>query len=166
MVPDFEIENLTQDQILDKINNYNLSGLYLQRKDFSSYIGDLKYDSDGRIVGAKATLMQWFGKMNGTEALTNPVVDRDEPVDRRTLDFEEDLIQVLLNRTDYPAGLESFPNVPRSFGDISFSTIADDVNFSAASFAILMIYIFSTLGKFSFVDGRTYLTIAGLVRLY
>jgi hypothetical protein len=46
-----------------------------------------------RKIDSRAALMQWFGRMNGSEALANPVADRDEPVDRRTLDFEGDLLQ-------------------------------------------------------------------------
>ena len=160
---DLEIDNLNLEQVLDKINNYNLSGVFLQKKNFTEYLADVSYDQDGNIVGAKATLVQWFGKMNGTEALLNPVADRDEPIDRRTLQIEGDLLEVLLNQTGYPDGLRSFPNAQRSFGDIAFSTIYDDVTFSAASFAILMVYILAAIGKFSVVESRSNLATAGLI---
>ena len=69
---DSQIENLTQESILDKLNNFNRSGVFLQTKNFTSYLGDIKYDNQGKIVAAGASRMQWFGKMNATEALKNP----------------------------------------------------------------------------------------------
>jgi hypothetical protein len=69
---DSQIENLTQDSILEKVNNFNRSGVFLQTKRFTDYLGDITFDNQGKIVAARASLMQWFGKMNTTEALKNP----------------------------------------------------------------------------------------------
>ena len=160
---DEEIANLTQEDILYKINNFTRSEIFLLDKKFSNFLGEISYDEDGRIVGAKATMMRWFSKMNSTEALLNPIRFRDEPIDRRTLDFEGEMINVMLNTSGYPEGLESYPNVHRSFGDVAFSTIFGDIPFLAIGFAIVLIYIIVMLGKFSWVENRFYLSGVGII---
>jgi hypothetical protein len=64
------------------------------------------------------------------------------------------MLKVMLNTSGYPDGLESFPNVHRSFGDVAFSTILGDISFLAIGFAIVLIYIIVMLGKFSWVENR------------
>lgn len=159
---DLEIEMLTKEKILERINNVNRSGIFLSDKNFKDFLGGISYDEHGRITGARATQIQWFGRMNATEALLNPAPDRDEPIDRTTLDFEGDMLAVLLNSSWYPQGLRSYPNVQRSFGDISSSQISEDVVYAGASFMILTFYIVCTLGKFGWVEHRVNLTFAGL----
>jgi len=160
---DAEIGSLTRESILDKINNVAKSGIFLQDKNFTDYLGEKTYDENGRIIGAKATIIRWFGRLNASESLLHPVKDRDEPIDQKTLDFEGEMIKILLNQTGYPAGLESFPNVQRSFGDVSVSTIFGDVSYLVAGFAIVFIYITVMLGKISWIENRVFLSLAGLI---
>ncbi len=160
---DAEIGSLTRESILDKINNVTKSGIFLQDKNFTDYLGEKTYDENGRIIGAKATIIRWFGRLNASESLLHPVKDRDEPIDQKTLDFEGEMIKILLNQTGYPAGLESFPNVQRSFGDVSVSTIFGDVSYLVAGFAIVFIYITVMLGKISWIENRVFLSLAGLI---
>jgi len=161
-VSDYKIETLTKEKILDQINNVNQSGIFLSVKNFTDFLGGIRYDENGRIVGAQATQIQWFGRINATEALLHPAPDRDQPIDQVTLDFEGDLVDVLLNTSWYPEGLQSYPNVQRSFGDIASSQIAEDVLYSGASFLCLTCYIICMLGKFGWVEHRGNLTFAGL----
>jgi len=80
---DAEIASLTRESILDRINNVTKSGIFLQDKNFADYLGEKTYDEEGRIIGAKATIIRWFGRLNASESLLHPVVDRDEPIDQR-----------------------------------------------------------------------------------
>ncbi len=66
---DLAIELLTKESILDKINNYNKSGIYLMERNFTSLLGGIKLNSSGKIIGAESTVIRWFIKMNATEAL-------------------------------------------------------------------------------------------------
>jgi len=52
------------------------------QKNFADYLGGIRYDEKGKIVGAQATVIRWFGKMNATDALLNPAVERNEPIDQ------------------------------------------------------------------------------------
>ena len=162
-ITDEEIATLTQQSILDKINDVTKSGIFLHHKNFLNYLGQISYDENGKIIGAKATVMRWFGTLNSTATLLNPVRFRDEPIDHRTYNFEGEMIKVMLNTSGYPEGLESYPNVQRSFGDVAFSTIFGDISFLAIGFAIVLIYIIVMLGKFSWVENRFYLSGVGII---
>ncbi len=120
---DEAMESLTLEQVLDKINGQNKSGVFLVEKNFTNFLADVQYDSAGKIIGAKATIIRWLGQMDTSEAKDNPVQGRGEPIDQATFDFEGLMLEVMLNTSYYPEGLKSYPNVKRSFGDIAGSTI-------------------------------------------
>ena len=159
---DREIEMLTKESILDKINSVNKSGVYLMERNFTSLLGGIKYDPDGKIVGAEATIMRWFVKMNATEALLNPLVERDEPVDIRTLEFEGEMLSIMLNQSGYPSGLESYPNVQRSFADVATVAVLGDITQLFVGYMIVFVYVMIMLGKFTCVEQRAYLSVASI----
>ena len=41
------------------MNSRNLSGVFLREKDFSSLLGDVRRDRQGRILGAGAATLTW-----------------------------------------------------------------------------------------------------------
>ena len=161
-VTDKEIAELTQQSILDKINSVNKSGVYLVDKNFVDYLGGVTFDANGKVIGAQASVIRWFGKLNATDALLNPAIERNEPIDRKTLEFEGAMIKEMLNTSGYPEGLESFPNVQRSFGDVAGSTIMGDISYMTIGFMIVYAYVMLMLGKFSCVEQRVYLSISGI----
>ena len=55
-----ELEALTVDDVIEKLNNQNKSGLVLVEKNFTSMLSGIRRDFSGRIVGAKGQLA--FGK--------------------------------------------------------------------------------------------------------
>lgn len=160
---DEDIETLTREDILDKINNVNRSGIFLVEKNFTDYLSGVTYDDNGRVIGAKATIIRLFGRMNATAAKLNPAENRGENIDPRMLEFEGDLIQVLLDKTDYPKGLNSYANVMRSFGDIAGSTILGDIPMMGIGYMIVFVYVMVMLGKFNCVEQRAFLSISGIV---
>ena len=42
---------MTEEGILETINNNNVSGIFLKDFNFKELLGDVKYDSYGRIIG-------------------------------------------------------------------------------------------------------------------
>ena len=48
---DLKMAALTEEEILDTINNNNVSGIFLKDFNFKELLGDVKYDAYGRIVG-------------------------------------------------------------------------------------------------------------------
>ncbi len=161
---DRDIADLTLADVLDKINQpKQKSGVFLIERNFTDLLSNVERDSSGRIVKAKATVMRWFGKMNVTNAKENPVKNRGEPLDLATLDFEGAMLKVMLNTSNYPAGLESYPNVKRSFGDVAGSTILGDVGVMAIGYNIVFVYVLFMLGKFNAIEQRAYLSAAGII---
>ena len=158
-----EIMNLTRDQILEKINSVNVSGLFMMETNFTKYLSGVERDESGRIVSATATTMRWFGDMNMTAAKEGGAPNRGEPLDPRMLDFEGDLIEVLLNDSFYPPGLEVAPNVARSFGDIAGATILGDIGFFAIGYILMGGYASYMLGKINCVEQRILLATVGIL---
>ena len=108
-----EIASLTLDQVLDKINEESsTSGVFLIPKNFTKLLAGVKRDADGRIISAQATVIKWLGQMNATEARLNPVKGRGEPIAQDTLDFEGQMIKVMLNQSDFPPGLVAVSLLP------------------------------------------------------
>ena len=162
-VTDVEIAALTKESILDKLNGVTRSGIFQTERNFTDLLGGVRRDSGGRIVSAEATVIRWFVKMNATEALRNPLVERDEPVDLGTLEFEGDMLTIMLNRSGYPEGLESFPNVQRSFADVAKVAVFGDGLQLVLGYCILFFYVMLTLGKFGCIDQRAYLSTASIL---
>ena len=159
---DNEINSLTAEDILYKINNVNISGAFLIEKDFTKLLSEIERNETGHIISAKATMVQWFGEMNTTEALLHPTKDRAEPVSKETFAFEGDMITTLLNETRYPNGLKGYPYVERSFDDIARSTIMGDMKGLVIGYILLLFYVQIMLGRFNCVEQRAALTIAGI----
>lgn len=51
-----QIDLLTEKEILDVINNKNVSQIFLKDSNFKELLGDIKYDSTGRIIGENPAL--------------------------------------------------------------------------------------------------------------
>ena len=57
---DEDIATLTLEQVLDKVNEVNKSGVFLVEKNFTKYLSNIKReDATGRIIGAEATIIRW-----------------------------------------------------------------------------------------------------------
>ena len=163
---DEAIDNLTTEDILDKINNYNTSGVFLIKKNFTELLSGLSYDTDGRITGAKAAVVRWFSQMNTTAAKIAPVKGRGEIIEQKVFEFEGELITTLLNQSYYPEGMNGYINVKRSFGDIGGKTILDDVAQLGIGYLIVFLFCMVMLGRFNCVEHRAYLAICGIQGTY
>jgi Niemann-Pick C1 protein len=72
------------------------------------------------------------------------------------------MLSVLLNTTDHPSGLKSFPNVQRSFADVAKVAVIGDITQLFIGYLIVFVYIMVMLGKFSCIEQRAYLAIASI----
>jgi len=159
---ELELEELTHEGVLEKINTVNRSGLFLTEKNFTELLSGVTYDDSGRITGAKATIMKWYNMMNATEALLNPVKGMNHPVDKKTYEFEGQMLNVMNDKTFYPDGIDSAPNLQRSFTDVVGSTIFDDIKLLTSGFLIVFAYVMIMLGKLDCMEQRIYLSMAGI----
>ena len=153
---DEEIATLTKDKILNMINSNSKSGIFLTETNFSQHPSGVTYDSAGRILGATATTMRWIGRMNMTSSKLTPAEGRGEPIDPRTLEWEGNVLDVLLNASLYPPGLQFAPNMARSFGDIAGSTILGDLGLFGGGYVMMFLYASLMLGKVSAAPAATH----------
>ena len=160
---DQTINSLTTEDILYKINNVNTSGIFLVERNFTELLSGVRRNSTGQIVSAEATIIKWLANMNTTEAILHPTKNRGEPISKYTMEFEGMMIEALLNQSQYPEGLKSYPNVHRSFGDIAGSTILGDLKGLVIGYMILFVYVQIMLGRFNCIEQRALLTVAGIL---
>ncbi|QQP53856.1 Uncharacterized protein FKW44_006485, partial [Caligus rogercresseyi] len=118
------LESSNSQDILNTVNSKNTSGIFLIKKNFTDMLGGISRDPvSGRIIGAKALRMLWFLKMNVAEARMDPVEGQGVIVDKKTMEFEKEMLDIFLNETDLPEGVKISPHVSRSFFDIAGPTI-------------------------------------------
>ena len=112
-VSDKVIENITEEDILEAVNGKNKSGIFMIDKDFTKYLGEIVRDKDGRIVAAGAATITLIGKVNSTDVKLFGSVQRGEVIDKRTFDFEGEMVKVATDRNDLTKGVQTFVNVHR-----------------------------------------------------
>ena len=85
---DLKIAALTQKEILDTINNKNVSQIFLKDFNFQELLGDIKYNGRGEIIGAGAVEMKFFTTVNVTAVQLYGTAARGEKIDLESFNFE------------------------------------------------------------------------------
>ena len=109
------IENLTEEDIIKAVNEISYSKVLGIQQDFTKYLGSIERNSTGHIVGAKATYMRFFGKVN-VSAITEDEIEntsKGSPVDQETLDWEQALIETLTQKLGNSSSFEYYINVAK-----------------------------------------------------
>ena len=161
---DAVLNNLNQQDVIDAVNNQTFSKTLGFDQDFSKYLGEVTRNQTGHIVGAKATFIRFFGRVN-VSAITSAELSsssKGSPVDRFTLRWETELIETLTTKLGNHSGFELFPNVAKSFSDLSSEAIEGDAFIFGCGTAIMFIYVQLMLGKFNFVEQRPGLSSVGI----
>lgn len=57
-------QDITQEDIINAINDNTFSEIFLFNKDFSAYLGGIEKNSSGHIIGAKATTIHFYGRID------------------------------------------------------------------------------------------------------
>ena len=87
-VSDIKIAGLTEKEILDTINNKNVSQIFLKDFDFKNLLGDVRYNAKGDIIGAGAVEMKFFTTVNVTDVKLHGTATRGEKIDVESFNFE------------------------------------------------------------------------------
>jgi len=108
--------------------------------------------------------MRWFGHVNISNIDTSSGnMGTGELVDEESLEWEAALQDMLLaDQDELPAGLETFVNVARAYGDVAGDTIVNDAVMMPIGFMIVFVYVTIMLGKFSCTEQRALLALGGL----
>jgi len=158
------LENLTQEDIIKAVNEISYSKVLGIQQDFTKYLGSIERNSSGHIVGAKATYMRFFGKVN-ISAITQDEIEntsKGSPVDQETLDWEQALIETLTQKLGNSSSFEYYINVAKSFADLSAEAITGDAFVFGCGTAIVFVYVQMMLGRFNFVEQRPGLSSVGI----
>lgn len=151
--PDQDFSTVNKEQILEKVNG---------ELDPSFSINQLMNpirDSNGRIIGAKALSMSWFGQVNVSEISEDDLAESEDgqAVDLTTLDFEKqfrDLMLAFGAEKVEPLGLKLFVNVQSGYADAAGEQIMDDALYMPIGFSIVGLYVTLMLGRFTCVENR------------
>jgi len=162
-VTDSKINTLTQKDILDTINNRNISGIFLTDFNFTDLLGEIKYDQDGNIIGAGIVEMKFFTTVNVTEVKIKGTATRGEKIDIESYQFEGEMLKLLQNRSDFPQGVQSLTNIQRQFFDSFVGQAFKDADKLGGGYVLVFIYVNIMLSKLNFVQQRFWLSVIGIL---
>jgi len=160
---DLKMAALTEEEILDTINNNNVSGIFLKDFNFKELLGDVKYDAYGRIVGAGSVRMQFLTTVNVTAVKLFGTATRGEKIDLESYTFEGEMIKMLMNREFFPSGLISYVNIQRQFFDSFVGQTFKDADKLVLGYMLVFVYVNVMLSKMSCVEQRIGLSIVGIL---
>ena len=163
------IRSLTDQKVLDDVNNAILSEVFGYTVDFKEYLGEISYDSSGNIAGAKAARHMWT-----TEVDNKAISEKDYKVDTGTgilvdrdgMDWEKIWIDIALNTTDRPSSIKANVKSESSFGLVSDDNIWGDVNFLVIGLIAMSVFVNLTLGRRNMVEQRPILTAIGMLNVW
>jgi len=162
-VSDLKIAGLTQKEILDTINNKNVSQIFLKDFNFQELLGDIKYGDNGEIVGAGAVEMKFFTTVNVTAVKEFGTAARGEKIDQEAFDFEGLMRDMLKDRSWFPAGMTSYVNIQRQFFDAFVGQTFKDADKLGGGYMLVFIYVNVMLSKLNFVEQRIWLSVIGIL---
>lgn len=142
------IEKLTKKEILRDISmtlqNTNTKDIL---SDIAPLLGGIEYDANGKVKGAKATLMYWLLKKS------NP----------HSPEWETEFIERVLhsNRT-LPPGMEIYAVTLRSYQDILHEVINSNVTVLFCGISLILIYVIVMIGRCNVIHQRIYLSLMGI----
>ncbi|KAF2347444.1 Protein patched/dispatched, partial [Trinorchestia longiramus] len=158
------IMSLTDEQVINDFNSATISNVFGFKTNFTSYVGDVKRDDTGKIVGAGAATHTWISKVDEAAVVAGDYrVDlaSGQLVDSTNMDWEKIWLETVFNlRSNFT---KVHANAASSFGDVSDSNIWGDVNFLILGFMLMFAFVNGTLGRRNKVEQRPLLSFIGLL---
>jgi len=158
-----QIEKLTENEILDTINNKNVSGIFMRDFNFTELLGDIKYNSKGEIVGARSVQMRFLTTVNVTAVKLFGTATRGEKIDVESYTFEGEMIELLQNRSEFPTSLISYVNIQRQFFDSFVGQTFKDADKLVLGYMLVFLYVNMMLSKMNCVEQRIWLSTVGIL---
>lgn len=162
-VSDLKIAALTQKEILDTINNKNVSQIFLKDFNFKELLGDIKYNGRGEIIGAGAVEMKFFTTVNVTAVQLYGTAARGEKIDLESFNFEGLMRDILKDRSWFPSGMTSYVNTQRQFFDAFVGQTFKDADKLGGGYILVFLYVNVMLSKLNFVEQRIWLSVIGIL---
>lgn len=162
-VADKKIADLTQQEIIDTINNKNISQIFLKDFNFTDLLGGIQRNRKGEIIGAKAVEMKFFTSVNVTAVKVHGTATRGEKIDVESFNFEGLMKDFLQSRDWFPQGLTSYVNIQRMFFDSFVGQTFKDSDKLGLGYMLVFIYVNVMLSKLNFVEQRIWLSVIGIL---
>ena len=176
-----KVESLTERDILDTINNKNVSQIFLKDFNFKELLGDIKYDNKGNIIGgfqwrktklsptiplsgAGAVEVKFFTTVNVTAVKLFGTATRGEKIDHQGFAFEGKMIKLFMERDTFPDGLSSYVNIQRQFFDSFVGQTFKDADKLVMGYMLVFVYVNVMLSKLNCVEQRFWLSVIGILR--
>ncbi|KAL5022900.1 hypothetical protein ScPMuIL_002055 [Solemya velum] len=140
------IRSLSFKHILETVNTVKSSPMFNKEYDVGMSIGNIRRDFRGEIIGADALSMVWL------------LEDNDEWTDA-AMAWEADMIGRVQRGG---SGLDVFIYTTRSFDDEGYGAVNNDIVRLSLGFFIVFIFVILSLGRFSLIEHKFYLSIVGL----
>ncbi|KAG7201439.1 hypothetical protein KM043_004199 [Ampulex compressa] len=168
-----EIRRQSIADIIDNINEVKISPTMGHPMDFTELLGGVTKDEQGRIIAAKAVRSQWMVYVNFSNVDMDKNANNAGTSDWGTEDvlkWEEALLHVLEQSSERVKRespehqtLEIWYEAGRSFGDISGTTIFQDIDKLAIGIILMFFYVSIILSHGNWVEWRFCLTAGGLM---
>ncbi|XP_074095417.1 patched domain-containing protein 3 isoform X1 [Cotesia typhae] len=164
------ILNQTKADIITKINSIKISPTLGHPMNFTELLGGVVIDDAGKIVSAKALKTHWmlhvdFKKINMNDAGNDVGTSDWATVD--VLNWEKSFLNQLHSSSEHlkneNSSIKIWYEAGRSFGDISASTMFQDIKKVIIGIILMTLYVQIILSRFNWLEWRFYLTSAGLL---
>ncbi|KAL6264423.1 hypothetical protein P5V15_004532 [Pogonomyrmex californicus] len=168
-----KIEKDSPEEIITKINTVNVSSTLGHPMNFNELLGDVTLDEKGRIIAAKAVRtdlmvhvnflnvnMDKIGNMAGTADWATDDVLKWEAA---YLKNAENLSNKLQSERSGNNSLTLYYEASRSFGDISGTSIFQDIDKLIIGIFLMFLYVLTILSNYNWVEWKFCLTSTGLL---
>ena len=166
------IASLSKQDITDAINTVNESPVFGYPTNYSNYLGQVKYNATGQVVGAKSVRSIWLGQFDpeSISESTQLTGFQLEQVDPFTLGYEHAVLDAMkewrkeIQEEDNGYALNMALSL--SFGDEASAPIEYDIKRQITGYALMFIYTLVSLGKLNMVEHKFFLAGAGIMSVF
>jgi len=158
-----KIASLSKEDILNTINNRNVSQIFMKDFNFKELLGDVKYNYKGEVIGAGSVEMKFFTTVNVTDVKIHGTATRGEKIDVESYEFEGKMVSLLQNRSWFPSGVSSLVNIQRQFFDSFVGQTFKDADKLVGGYILVFVYVNLMLSKLNCVEQRFWLSVVGLL---
>ncbi|KAG5871007.1 hypothetical protein JTB14_006974 [Gonioctena quinquepunctata] len=161
-----KIANLTKEDIIWEMNNYDTKLIYGKLKNYVDLLGGVVRNESGHIVSATAIQNIWYLNVNFS-AIDMDTAGNDAGTafwaSEEGIDWEGAYLEVMENVTKYSN--QTYYYAGRSFGDISNATMFQDMWLLSVGIVVMIIYVQLVISKFNWLEARIVLGFIGLLTI-
>ncbi|EFN85001.1 Niemann-Pick C1 protein [Harpegnathos saltator] len=168
-----EIVKDTTDDIIKKINTVKISPTLGHHMNFSELLGGITLDKGGRIVAATAVKTYMMVHVNFLNVDMDKIGNAAGTADWATedvlkwesafLETAKRISNTLQNEKNENTSLMFYYEAGRSFGDISGTSMFQDIDKLIVGILLMFLYVLTILSKSNWVELRFCLTATGLL---